>query len=161
MATSREMAEHLNLSIGRFRQLQAEGVLPKGEGKGKAKDYDLDEVRVTYINHLRDAAQGRLVPLDSSKERKAKADAEMAELRLAEMAGRLIPMEVVDGVMVDYVARLRTQLYTFPLRLAPLVAGEKDHKVIRAKLTKGMDQCLGELDVEKMADEIAAIVSQG
>jgi hypothetical protein len=51
MATQAQIAEHLDLSERRVRDLVVEGVLQKGA--------DLDQCRVSYIRYLRGGASGK------------------------------------------------------------------------------------------------------
>jgi len=123
MATQVEIAEHLDLTSRRVRDLKNAGILPKPVKKGQ---WDLDACRVAYIRHLRKVASGHQPEggdLDLTGER-AKLTREhriAQEMKNAETVGELVRIEdVLDLVGRDY-SNLRTRLLSIPPKLAPEV----------------------------------------
>jgi len=57
MATQKEAAGHIDISVRHFRRLAKSGVLPTSKGRG---GYDLDGVRISYIKYLRGVATGQV-----------------------------------------------------------------------------------------------------
>ncbi len=57
MSTQAELAEHLDLSDRRIRDLIKEGILPASKGPG---GLNIDDCRKAYIRHLRGIASGQV-----------------------------------------------------------------------------------------------------
>lgn len=75
MATIAEAALHCDLSERRFRELLDEGVI----ARATRGSYDLDEVRVQYIRHIREAASGRAGETNALASEKARHAKEQAD----------------------------------------------------------------------------------
>lgn len=62
----------------------------------------------------------------ASRARREKADAEMAEIALAERRGEVIPVKAVEIVWSQAMSSLREHLLQLRARLAPILAAETD-----------------------------------
>lgn len=93
MATQLEIAEHLDLSERKVRDLMSNGILER--------DASLDDCRIRYIRHLREVAAGRksedpeALDLTAERARLAKEQADNMALKNNTLRGELIPAEIV------------------------------------------------------------------
>lgn len=115
--TASTLADLLGLSSNRVHKLAAEGVVQKA-ARGQ---YLLRESVAAYITYARDNPGGRRLkdPEQADEKRRlTKAQADMAELKLAQSRDELVPVEDVRrewrGLALDLRARL--------LAIAPRVA---------------------------------------
>ena len=98
MATQLEVAQHIDLTTRRVRDLIAEGSLPKTGPSG----WDLDECRLAYIQYLRarSVTGGGKGNLDALAER-ARKDSETADklaLENARTRGEVVSVHEVAGL---------------------------------------------------------------
>ena len=87
-------------------------------------------------------------PLDGytvSRNRREAADAELAELRLAEEKGDLIRIEAVKGALGVLFASTRDALLQIPARLAALLAAESVPAAVQNLLHTEIHQALQQL----------------
>ncbi len=63
---------------------------------------------------------------EQSRARREAAEAQMAEMKCAELAGALVRMDAVRRVMVEKVTMMRDILLQIPARLGPVLAAETD-----------------------------------
>lgn len=124
------IAKIFGVSTRRIEQLKAEGII---KGQGKPTKYDLLPTIQAYIKYLSDKANGRAKKetddqLETDKltaEKRIKtAKAEMAEMELAELQGKLHRAEDVEAITTDHVLFLRSMLMAMPGKLAVDLAGE-------------------------------------
>jgi len=80
----------------------------------------------------------------AAKSRREKADAEMAELKLAEQRGDMVRSADVRAGQAKRLAALRESLLQLPARLAPVLAVESDparcHDALQAELRAVLEQ---------------------
>lgn len=103
------LAAHLDLSRTRIRQLVTEGIIPPGA--------TLDEGRLGYLRHLRDAAVRRQDAGEDNR-RLVAARARAIELRTAREEGELVPSEEAAAVTTVIVGEFITALDVLPLRVS-------------------------------------------
>ena len=87
-------------------------------------------------------------PLDgytASRNRREAADAELAELRLAEEKGDLIRIDAVKGALGVLFASTRDALLQIPARMAPLLAAESVPAAVQSLLHAEIHQALQQL----------------
>lgn len=123
------IAKIFGVSTRRVEQLKTEGII---KGQGKPTKYDLLPTIQAYIKYLSDKANGRekkqadakllTEKLDAEKRIKA-AKAEMAEIELKELQGKMHRAEDVEAIMTDHVFYLRSMLMAMPGKLAVDLAG--------------------------------------
>lgn len=151
----KDLAAIFGLSTRRIRQLTQEGVLPQ-VGRGK---YVLGEAVQSYIAHLqekiREAAKS-VDPKDLQKEltRLRKAQADKAELEVAEYQGQLHRAEDVEAVWTEMLSNFRARMLAMPTKLAPIVALQDDVQEVQAQLKDAIYEALQELseyDPEQIA----------
>jgi len=122
MATRKEVAEHLDLSLVSISQLIQKGVLDVKQGRNPM---DLDLCRRTYINYLRQLGgynkRSGSGDIAEEKTRLTKAQADKAELEVSELEAELIPASLVQSTWTDYIANVRAKLLALPSRVAHLV----------------------------------------
>lgn len=80
-----------------------------------------------------------------SRARREAAEAELAELRLAEQRGNLIQVKAVETVLSTALAGMREHLLQVSSRLAPLLANESDGFKVQALLDTEINQALQQL----------------
>lgn len=123
------IAKIFGVSTRRVEQLKTEGII---KGQGKPTKYDLLPTIQAYIRHLSDKANGREkkqtdAELTTSKlkaENRIKtAKAEMAELELKELQGKMHRAEDVEEITTDHVFFVRSMLMAMPGKLAVDLAG--------------------------------------
>lgn len=116
MATQAQIAEHLDLSERRVRDMIGEGVLQKGA--------DLAQCRISYIRHLRDGASGQQtgagLKLTDERARLAKLQADKVEPELAELRRELVRAENAAKVMVSHIIAARARLLALSTKLVTL-----------------------------------------
>lgn len=126
---SQIIAKIFGISTRRVEQLKTEGVI---QGQGKPTKYDLLPTIQAYIKYLSDKAYGRekkqtdaqleTAKLEAEKRIKT-AKAEMAELELKELQGKMHRAEDVEAIVTDHVFFLRSMLMAMPGKLAVDLAG--------------------------------------
>lgn len=124
------IAKIFGVTTRRVEQLKAEGII---KGQGRPTKYDLLPTIQAYIRYLSDKANGRekkqkdaqleTDKLDAEKRIKA-AKAEMAEIELKELRGKLHRAEDVEAITTDHVMYLRSMLMAMPGKLAVDLAGD-------------------------------------
>jgi hypothetical protein len=112
--------------------LRAKGNLP-GDG-GTLKD---------FVSGWIDLAQGKSV--DEHKTRLAKAKADQAEIKTAQMRGELLPAPDVNRAVQGAFARVRSKLLSLPSKMAPRISTMKSAVEIEETLTELVHEALAEL----------------
>jgi len=119
LATQREVADHLDLSVKRVSELIRDGILPSKMGRSPL---NLDVCRVAYISYLRKlGGYNKKSGTGDIAEEKAKltaAQARKAELEVEQLEKTLIPAQLVEDTWVDYVSNVRAKLLGLPSRVA-------------------------------------------
>jgi len=135
MATQKELAEHLDISDSRIRQLILNGILPATKGRG---GYDLDVCRLAYIRYLRGVSRGTArrqdteqgedgndyrTMLEREKWRQAQRENDLAEKTVA-------PLAVITAALSATAAQMVPILEALPLeakRRNPRLTGHDIH----------------------------------
>lgn len=129
LVTTQVIAKIFGVSTRRVEQLKTEGII---KGQGKPTKYDLLPTIQAYIKYLSDKANGRekkqtdaqLMTAKLEAEKRIKtAKAEVAELELKELQGKMHRAEDVEAIMTDHVFFLRSMLMAMPGKLAVDLAG--------------------------------------
>ena len=119
MATRKEVAEHLDLSIVSISKLIQKGVLDVKQGRNPM---DLDLCRKNYINYLRTLGNYNkrtgTGDIAEEKTRLTKAQADKAELEVSELEAELIPAIKVQETWIEYISNVRAKLLALPSRVA-------------------------------------------
>ncbi|MCC7132489.1 MAG: terminase small subunit [Gemmatimonadales bacterium] len=120
-----EFAADHGLTSRRVQQWIAEGMPYRDEG-GNRRIVRAEANR--WIREKeRDEATKAATPdsTDDAERRKATADAQLAELRLARETGQVVPIDEATKAVEDMLGQLRAQLLTLPARWAPRMVGLK------------------------------------
>ena len=130
-----EAALLLGLPERTFYRLVEEGVVPKvSEGK-----YVLGEIVEAFWRSKFD-----FEGLEAARTRLTTAQAELAELDLAEQRGEMHRATAVMRVWADNVMNAKTRLLAIPTKIAPELVGKSVHE-IQAALKKEIYEALYEL----------------
>ena len=125
----------LGLPERSFYRLVEEGVIPKlNDG-----EYVLGEVEESYWKKCFDS-EG----LEAARTRLTTAQAELAELELAEQRDEVHRATAVMRVWADNVTNAKTRLSAIPTKIAPELAG-KNLREIQNKLKAAINEALLEL----------------
>ena len=120
------IAELLQVSDRRVRQLVKEGVIPAAKTK-PTYAFDLFAVAQTYIQFLQDKKAEQAKTADSKQAEKEKlraeadwkiAKAKMSEMQVSELEGTMHRAEDVEAVTNDLVYAVRSNVLSLPGRLA-------------------------------------------
>ena len=152
------IAEILDLSERRVRQLVTDGILPKNSERGR---YELIPCVRGYIHWLRDrslygeakAKQENIISLDEARRRKLIAEAELAELELEKERGEVVDIEATEKSWSDVLGNVRAKILALPTTIAPVVSVEDDQKIVKELLTKAVEQALTELSAINVGSE--------
>lgn len=119
LATQRDIAEHLDLSVKRISELIRDGILPSKKGRSPL---NIDVCRIAYISYLRKLGgynkRSGTGDIAEEKARLTKAQADKAELEVEQLESRLIPADVVQETWIEYVSNSRAKLLGLPSRIA-------------------------------------------
>lgn len=119
MATQREIAEHLDLSVKRISELIRDGILPSKKGRSPL---NIDVCRIAYISYLRKLSgynkRSGTGDIAEEKARLTKAQADKAELEVEQLEKSLIPAQMVQDTWIEYVSNVRAKLLGLPSRIA-------------------------------------------
>jgi len=88
---------------------------------------------------------GARVSYEDARRRRELAEAEIAEMKQAEMAGTLIRADAVRSAWAAKITGARDALLQIPSRLAPVLAAEGDLVKVTALLEDELRQALAEL----------------
>ena len=157
----KEIAEHLDLSESRVRQLQKSGVFSKTE--------TLDSARILYIRFLRKESQSLPrtpkaaletdeppdLDLVEQKARLAYHDANLKELKEKELKHQLVSAEATAKTWAKILSATRAKILAVPIKAAETVAAETDAKKTRRFLESLIFEALDEL----ANDEYPSIVA--
>jgi hypothetical protein len=162
MATQSEVAQHLFLSTQRVRDLLDRGVITRQPVDG----YSLDDVRRQYISHLRDVAgaRGSTSTLAAERTGLAAAQRQIAEMKLAAMAGQFVSIEDAGQAIEGEYALVREKLRSLSGTTAASLVG-CDRAAIGQILDAKVAEILRELSSpEEIIDRVspdAAAASRG
>jgi len=113
----------------------------------RAKYYDLDDLaRARYRR-----GDGEVLDLSAERARLARAQAEKAELDLAERRGELFPSRLIERTWMDMFAAVRAELLRVPSKVAPRIA-EQDATTCENELSEAMREALRHLRDYEPAD---------
>lgn len=141
LITVGELAKLLDLTPQRVRQLVNEGVLPKAS-RGS---YAMRACVNAYINFLRDktvTASGSQHDYRTEKARLTKAQAEIAEIELAQKRGELASISDFEKATEAVMRTIRTNMMNIPQRAVTRLLGETDETTFKDVLQDEIRQAL-------------------
>lgn len=145
MATQVEVSKHLGVSTTVISDLTGRGVLEKTGRNG----YDLEQCRLAYLKHLRDAASGRAasgdLDLGAERARLAKEQADAKEMENAVERGELVYIEKVAKQFEAQLTKVRTKLLAVPTKVAAEAHAAATVKEVREIVETAVVEALDEL----------------
>lgn len=145
MAKQKEVADHLDMSPQRVRDLLKQGVLTRGHGQDAL---DLDECRKNYIRYLRMRSRGlqnNTGDLNEEKTRLTKLQADKAELEVRELEQSLVSVETITEEWVGYAANVRSKLLALPSKISHRVQSAESYAEAEKILKDAVYDALYEL----------------
>lgn len=145
MATQTEIAEHLDISPQRVRDLLNQGVLTRGHGRNSL---DIDESRKNYIRYLRSRSKGlqnNSGDLNEEKTRLTKLQADKAQLEVQEMEQSLVSVEKITEEWVGYASNVRSKLLALPSKVSHRVQAAETYAEAEKILKEAVYDALHEL----------------
>lgn len=141
MAGQGPIASHIDLSIGRVSNLQAQGVITKGA--------DLDTARIEYIRYLREAAQtrhgGAASDVNEERARLIHHQANIAGIDEEERVGNLIAADEVESKWTGMAMAMRAKMLGVPKKVASTALGETDYTAMENMVEEYVREALDEL----------------
>ncbi|MEM8499899.1 MAG: hypothetical protein AAF542_17885 [Pseudomonadota bacterium] len=141
--TQQEAALHLGLSVSGLKQVLGRLGFP-------SKGFDLDELRLAYLDDLRETASGRnkKYVLEQERARLAHHQANKTALEEEILEGTLVPVDLVKDKWRDRIAAARAKLLGLPNKAAPAIVGEKKiatvQNIIKRYIYEALDELAGE-----------------
>jgi len=145
MATQSEVAEHLDMTPQRVRDLIKQGVLNR---KNARDSMDVDECRKNYIRYLRTRSQGlqnASGDLNEERTRLTKLQADKAQLEVQEMEESLVSVERITEEWVGYVSNVRSKLLALPSKVSHRVQAAETYAEAEQILKESVYDALHEL----------------
>lgn len=144
--TAKQLAYLLNgMTERRVQQLAAEGIVKK-EARGR---YSLVESVRGYCAFMQDVASGAHGESESAygdaRTQKMRADADKSIMEAAQLAGNLIPADIVAYSWNHMTGAFRAKLLNLPKKTAPLVQHESSFRKCQTALQSAVHECLAEL----------------
>lgn len=97
------------------------------------------------VERVTESAPADSDTLDDARRRKTQAEAELAEIEVAEKRGEVVNIAEAARTVAEEYAAVRAKLLGIPGRLAPLMAIETDQPACKALLVREITEALNEL----------------
>ncbi len=152
--TAKQLGYLLNgLTPRRVQQLASDGIIKK-EARGR---YNLVESVRSYLQYKDDVYAGKegepTTDYGDARTQKMRADADKAIMETAQLAGNLIPSDVVAYHWNYMLGAFRSKLLNLPKKTAPLVQHESTLRKCNSALQTAVHECLAELSKFKPPDK--------
>ena len=146
LATRKEAAEHLDLSVQSINDLINKGIIVVKAGRSPI---NLDAARFAVLNDLRKAARyTKKVGVGDIAEEKTKltaAQARKAELEVEVMEGKLVPIKEVEDFLIERFSNARAKWLAVPSRIAHKVLAVDNYAEAELEIKEGINEGLEEL----------------
>ena len=140
--TSKVVADFLDLSERRVRQLRDKGII----AETRPGLYDLRTVTRQYVNYLRkDGSPEEMVDYNTERARLVRAKRENEELELSLRKREVHRSEDIERIMSDMLIRFKSRLMAIPAKLSPILAKKTDQTEIFKLMKSAVDEALDEL----------------
>ena len=149
------IAKLFGVSERRVQQYAQDGIIPKPV-KGQ---YELVACVRGLINYLQQRAFGQgVAPQDTHLERARllKAQADMAEIELAERTGKLVTVERVETDWAEMVTACRAKMLSIPTKTAYQIAHLENPQEIEKFLKRIIYEALAEMAAHDSDEDISA-----
>jgi len=124
-----ELARFIGLTTRRVHDLTKENIFKK-----TTKGYPFFECTQIYIEYLRARSDGKsqtTTTAEKLKERKLLAEAEMREIDLEEVKGRLIDVDKVRDVWIHMASNFKSKMISLPTKIASSCYGRAKPQIQR------------------------------
>lgn len=150
--TAAVVAQWLNISDRRVRQLRQKGVLVEA----RPGLYNLKDCVHRYIEYLKkDGSAEEAVDYNAERAKLARAKREKEELELELKRREVLRAADVEKVMVEMLLRFRQKIRNIPVKQSPALAVETDQMEIFLALKRATDEALEELaDFDGLLEEM-------
>ena len=142
---AKQLAFIFKVSERRIQQLAAEGIIEK-VGRGR---YKFIESVMGYIEYQQAIIAGKHGETQSdygdARSQKMRADADKSIMEAAQLAGNLIPADIISYSWNHMVGAFRAKLLNLPKKTAPLVQHENSFRKCQSALQAAVHECLAEL----------------
>lgn len=148
--TVAEYARKRGCTVARIYQaVRAGRVARLPNGKIDVAVADAYWATLAKVGAGRGVGEGSAVPqeLAAARLRREVAQAQLAEMKAAELQGRLIPIEEASALWFDACRIVRERLLGLPAQLVPLLTGQTGHKM-RQTIDGAIRAALADLPVE-------------
>lgn len=150
--TLSEVAALVGTSSRWVSELRANSALP-GDGA------TLKEFVEAWAKHR--AGEGKVKKSEDATARLITAQADMAEMKAAQLRLSLLPREEVTAAVQSAFSRVRAKLLSLPAKSAPIVVSMKSAVPIQEKLTELVHEALAELATTSIVIEEPADPADG
>jgi phage terminase Nu1 subunit (DNA packaging protein) len=154
IVTKSELAEILGVSERTLSTWQQEG-LPIENQQHQGNTYHtvkvIDWLKQHHANRLTES-NGEILDLEAEKARLTKAQADAAELKLAEQKRQLLDANEVQAVWENNIMACRAKLLSLPSKIAPVVANETSTPIIESTIRDALYEALDELSRSEFDD---------
>lgn len=141
----------LDLTTRQVRNLEKDGILPT-KALGARKFYPWPQANHAYIAYRERLKSGPgITGLETARQRKMEAEAELAELKAAETRGELVPVHLHLDRVGRLLDRLRGKILAIPGYWGPELVGIRDVRDAVGRLRPWVHELLD--DLSQMADE--------
>lgn len=124
--------------------LAADGVIFK-EGRGRYRFIDSTMSYIAFLKADREGTQVGETAYGDARTQKMRADADVAIMEAATLAGDLIPVDIVAYSWNHMTGAFRAKLLNLPKKTAPLVQHENSFRKCQSALQSAIHECLAEL----------------
>ena len=157
MASLDDCAEHLGIQQATLSRLIKHGIIDK-QDRGK---YDLDEVRLVYLKHIRNIAgnNNNNLELGAERARLAKEQADAKEMENAVERGDLVYIDHIVKQFEQQLMKCKTKLLAVPTKVAAEAHAAADVQEVQEIIETSVLEALSELvgyDKEATANEAEA-----
>jgi phage terminase Nu1 subunit (DNA packaging protein) len=137
------LAEKLDISERRVWQLAAQGLLPK-QGENS---FDLQECVLAYdlYKNPPKEVEFEAFNLDRERARKTRAEAILAEIKVAHEQKLIVYMADVQEGVDQAMSALKDKFLAIPVKLSPHLAVETDKNIIKTMLDDAIRSGINEL----------------
>ncbi len=143
--SAKTLAHIFTVSERRVQQLAVEGIVKK-EARGR---YNFIESLISYIQYLQalnaGTESGRESIYGDARTQKMRADADRSIMETAQLAGNLIPSDIIAYSWNHMIGAFRAKMLNLPKKTAPLVQHESTFRECQSIIAKAIHECLAEL----------------
>lgn len=141
-----ELCQIMGISSPTIDNWEKRGMpVQKKGGKGVANEYNTAEVIKWWASDEASPGASRATGEEAAKERKLTAEAGLAEIKLAEARGEVVPTDKAVKGFAKMTAAVRAKMLAIPTKLAPVVAVTTDIEMARAAIEEAVREALSEL----------------